>query len=494
MRSAQTTPITYLIFTLALILPAVVHSQARNRIPLSPGLLAGRALQQSSLSTQFDFLSRTSPLNLTCSPAPCLFPNVQASEGGAPVETQVIAINPNDSSQIMVRADDYNCSSYQGVSSASNGGQTWKTSCLPLMFNYIGELNPVAAYDSNNVAYGGGVEYLDGGERAGAMITLSKSLDNGVTWGKPVTVTGPALGYTLGMPWLAVDTNPGSSFQNRLYMASIQYDQSYNSQVWVSHSSDGGNTWSSTSIDTIQIYPSADADGILAVGSDGAVYLSWLRCPGSPTHGCTNTDARILFSKSSDGGSTWSKPATAAQVTSIPDFRTCGSYFGCLPNTSEPLTNVPAIAVSGAGSTASVYTTFYNWSGTQLQIEVAASHDGGNTWGAPVRVSGSNAGDEFFSWISVDAAGRVLATWLDRRNDPNNVKYQPFLAVSGNGGRSFGRDRALSKILSDPSHDGFHGTYMGDFRTQVSLGTATYVTWMDTRSGNCQSEVGGVQF
>ena len=65
MRSARTTPITYLIFTLALILPTAIHSQVQNRIPLSPGLLAGRALRQSSLSPQIDFLSRIGPLDLS---------------------------------------------------------------------------------------------------------------------------------------------------------------------------------------------------------------------------------------------------------------------------------------------------------------------------------------------------------------------------------------------------------------------------------------------
>ena len=130
MRSARTTPIVYLIFTLALILPTAIHAQVQNRIPLSPGLLAARALRQSPLPTQFDFLSRTSPFDLTCSPSPCLFPNVQASEGGSSVTTTVLAANPNDPSQFVIGAYDNNCSLKYGAFSSSDGGSTWTQTCL----------------------------------------------------------------------------------------------------------------------------------------------------------------------------------------------------------------------------------------------------------------------------------------------------------------------------------------------------------------------------
>jgi hypothetical protein len=128
-----------------------------------------------------------------------------------------------------------------------------------------------------------------------------------------------------------------------------------------------------------------------------------------------------------------------------------------------------------------------------MQVEVATSTDGGNTFGAPVRVSNSNSGDEFFPWISVAGDGTLGVTWLDRRNDPANVKYQPYFATSTDGA-TFSPSRPLSTTLSDPNNDGSYGAYMGDYRTHVWVGNAIYAGWMDTRTGISRIELGGVQF
>jgi hypothetical protein len=248
-------------------------------------------------------------------------------------------------------------------------------------------------------------------------------------------------------------------------------------------------------VSTKQHFPTAvDQFSDLAVGPDGTVYLNWLRCPANgPSGDCAGTNSNLMFSKSTDGGVTWSAEVSAATTTLVTDPDFC-CFYGELPNTFERVSNIPANGVFGSGSSATVYITFYNWTGSQMQVEVAKSTDGGSTWGAPVRVTSSNSGDQFFPWINISQNGKLAVTWLDRRNDPQNVSYQPFIATSQTAGSSFSLSHALTSTLSNPFNDGFGGAFMGDYRTHVWNGSNVYAVWMDTRSGTSQDQAGGATF
>jgi len=426
-----------------------------------------------------------SPLALTCSPAPCILPNVQASEGGSSVTTTVLAANPNDPSQFVIGAYDSNCSSKYGAFSSSDGGSTWTQTCLGGRFE--GFYEPIAGYDLNNVAYVGGTE-SDFGDPP-YRIVLASSANNGQTWGKPIVAVGAVLGYAAFMPWLAVDTSPTSPNQNTLYISSTQMNLSGDSQIWISRSGDQGKTWSSSPVDKLQQLPAVDAFSNIAVGGDGTLYATWLRCPGSgPTGDCGLTVSQVMFSKSVDGGVTWSAASVISTITLTADTVSC--YFGCLPNSFAPITNIPVLAADNSSSVPRLYAVFYNWTGSQMQVEIVSSSDGGTSWGPPVRVSNSNSGDEFLHWITVDRIGRVVVTWLDRRNDPANRKYQPVLAFSTDGGSTFSKSRALTTFASDSSQVSFGA----DYRNHITVSNATYAVWLDFRTGSWQTELGGVQF
>jgi hypothetical protein len=298
------------------------------------------------------------------------------------------------------------------------------------------------------------------------------------------------------LPWLTVDTNAASPTKNNIYVSSPQLSADgilQHSRLWVAHSGDGGANWTVNPVDLLQNYPLDDAYSSIAVGEDGAVYVAWLRCViGTTTNDCAGSKGQILFSASQDGGNTWSTPIRIATVSLAGDG-SCS--FGCLPGTYGWMSNLPAPAVSGSGSTAQAYVTFYNWTGSQMQVEVAASSNGGSSWHKPVRVTTSNFGDEFFPWISIDSSGRLVATWMDRRNDPMNLLYQPFIAYSTDQGKTFHGDLPLSTVMSNPMPNGFSFfDAFGAYRNQVSVGNTTYAVWMDTRTGMFQIEVGGMRF
>lgn len=435
----------------------------------------------------------SNPFNLTCSPAPCVVPETQASEGGNnPVNEDPIAANPLNSNQLLTGGNDYNCSSLQGFFASSDGGTTWTRNCLAVESRKSGAGDPIVGYDRLGNAFAGGID-LTG---ATSVIVLSKSTDGGVTLGAPFTSATNLLGGVVDKPWMEIDTNKNSPFVNSIYISTTQFATNSDSEIGFSYSRDQGATWTTLAVDTRQIFPNnVDQFSDLAVGRDGTIYLSWMRCPANGTTGdCGGTVANIMFSKSTNGGVTWSTPSIMTSVTLAPD--SCGAFYGCIPNTSERLSNVPAIAVdaSGLSRNGTLYSIMYNYVGTQLVVQVVHSTDGGTTWSAPVRVSPTTVvNDQFFAWVNVGSRGQVGVTWFDRRNDPANKKYQPFVAASLNGGATFTINTPETSILSDTTKDGFGGAFMGDYSTNVWASTTLRHAWMDMRTNVSQDEVGGLR-
>lgn len=466
--------------------PGLMHS------PLSGSVLVAQALRAGTLHVSGSGAAPGSPsAPLTCSPAPCRLPNVQASEGGQPVNEDPIVANPTNSQQLLTGGNDYNCPSLQGFYASSDGGGTWNKTCLNTVSGSFGDGDPIVGYDLNGTAYIGGID-------SPAGIVMEKSTNNGTTWSAPGVAVRPVFsGGLTDKPWMQIDTNAASPHANSIYISVTQFNASeQNELISVSHSSDGGATWTTKVVDTQQVFPKVDQFSDLAIGKDGTVYVTWMRCSATGSTGdCGGTTATFLISKSTDGGNTWSSPVTVATATLAPDPGAC-CFYGVLPNTGERVSDIPAVDIdnSNGAHAGNLYVVMYNWTGSFLQVEVATSSDGGATWGAPVAVAApSVTHDQFFPWLTVSRAGLVGVTWLDRRNDPSNVKYQAFAAFSNNGATSFSRNIPLATVLSNPNNDGFGGTFMGDYTGNYwSTPLNLVASWMDSRNGvNMQDEVGG---
>ena len=426
------------------------------------------------------------PPSLSCSPAPCILSNVQVSGGTQAVNTDAIAVNPANSSQLLSSGNDFNCASLQGFYASSDSGSTWTRNCLTNLFNMSGSGNPILGYDLNQVAYAGGTDVDTFGA---TVVVLSTSKNNGTTWSAVKRVV-PALLFGLAdRPWLEIDTSSTSAHANSLYISATQFDTSLNSEISVSHSNDGGDTWTHVLIDAKQIFPAVDQFSDMAIGKDGTVYVSWMRCTANfPTGDCGGTLATMMFSKSTDGGNTWTSPSQSATFGLTPDSCFC-AFYGNLPNTTEPVSDIPVIAVdNSSGSRAgALYVAAYNWTGQFMQVEVVHSNDGGASWSLPVPVAPATATkDQFQPWVNLASSGKIAVTWLDRRNDPRNLDYQPFVAFSSDG-KSFSVNHALATFLSVPR-------LIGNLRTHVWSGKTIYAVWPDTRTGISQDEIGGAQF
>ena len=196
-----------------------------------------------------------------------------------------------------------------------------------------------------------------------------------------------------------------------------------------------------------------------------------------------------MLAKSADGGNTWSSPQSIVRVKMPLDWS--------LPKTFERVYNYPVIAADNSDGSYSgtLYVAMYNWTGSYLRVQVVRSTDGGTTWSSPVYLAPkSDTHDQFFPSISVSSTGKVGVSWLDRRNDPKNIDYQVFAAISDNGGQSFGANWQLTTAFSDPRTNGTENNWMGDYTGNTWSGDTFIAAWMDSSNGvDMQEVVGGVR-
>ena len=436
--------------------------------------LTPMAHPQTSISRQARTRNPQIQTELSCSPAPCHLPNLQVSQGSTTyAAASNLAINPNNPLQMIAGVEDSACSSGGATYSSGDGGTTWTKSCLPFLNGIYSDGVPAVMYDPHGIVHAVVTLFnLDCGEDP---TYETHSSDNGTTWSSLTPVSNIVLYSFSSLGSAVVDNNPGSPFANTIYASIDQYQPSLTVLIALVRSNDGGATWRTTRAAVLPktVFLLSEGFSHLAVGRDGALYLAYM----STTNGSFAPND-MMFTKSTDGGTTWSDPVLVYSATAVSK----------IPNTDIFPPDVPVIAVDNSDGpfAGHLYMAFYNWTGAFMQVLATSSSDGGNTWSTPVPVAPPSAThDQFDAGISVSPSGLVSVTWLDRRDDPANLKYRTFLALSGDGGSSFPRNIRLANATSTP-------TFGLNVAANAWSGSTLYSVWPDKRGGGTLQEfIGG---
>src|SRR5882672_1546261 len=173
-------------FVLVTLLTPMLSAQVLENLPYSGGVLTARAIRAGRIQLPAANSSNDVVANpdLTCSPAPCVFTPVRASSGGQPSNESPLAVSPLDANKFLSGANDYNCGNIQGFYATVDGGTTWTRKCSP---GSGGQGDPVVGYDRLGNAFAGGIQ--------SGSFKIFISTNDGSTWGNPINVTGPLLGY-----------------------------------------------------------------------------------------------------------------------------------------------------------------------------------------------------------------------------------------------------------------------------------------------------------
>jgi hypothetical protein len=273
-------------------------------------------------------------------------------------------------------------------------------------------------------------------------------------------------------PWIFADAVAGSPGFGNLYTSWNSVVNPATPNIFA-RSFTGGRTWTAPSG-----MPASPSLGSIAVGPDGAVYVS----------GIVNIEPSNLFmvARSDDA---WN-PLVAVPTFSTVRVGLNGAVFPVAtgPNPGGPLQQVRLIVDTTTGPRRGwvYFLTSADPTGTDpCDVFFSRSSDRGATWSAPVKVNTDAARSSSWQWFAaMDQApnGRLDVVWLDSRDSRDNATMRLYYRSSADGGATWGTEQALSAPFNLTTGWGYEKK-IGDYFTLVSDNLGASLAWTSTLRG-----------
>jgi hypothetical protein len=386
------------------------------------------------------------------------YPNIRVSNVGSNDPEEVtIAINPLNPDILAAGAN------IKYFYYSTNGGQSWNQKLMSSSLGVWGD--PCVIFDGLGNLYFAHLSNPMSGYWIDRIV-VQKSTDNGLTWND-----GAGIGYNYpkhqDKEWLAVDMST-PQYMNYLYTSWTEFDSygSYNSsdssRILFSRSVDHGLSWSAPVRISDKGGNCVDEDltvegAVPAVGPNGEIYIAWAGPLG------------IMFDKSTNGGLTFGNDIFVSDQPGGWDFYVPGIYrCNGLP--------VTVCDTSHTSTRGNIYVLWGDQrNGTDnSDVFIKKSTDGGNTWGALIKVNNDNTSrHQFFPWVAIDhSTGFLYAVFYDRRNT-TGTSTDVYVARSIDGGDSWDNFK-VSQSSFTPSQS----IFFGDYTNIAAFNRKIYPIWM----------------
>jgi Secretion system C-terminal sorting domain len=370
-----------------------------------------------------------------------------------------------------------------GVYWSLDGANTWAGADNPTsLFGTTNGGDPESAIGTDGVFYEG---YLVGGSYA---LGMAVSTNSGTSW---TTHTVYATGNQ-DKEHVMVDKEPTSPFFNRVY---YPWSNLNVGEISLLYTTDLGTTWSALKDLSSTITPLGSAFGQgpnVQTATNGDVYVCYAVYDANWTDG----EDAIGFSKSTDGGATW----TALRAYEHVNFGVRGTLAS---KGGMRVNSFPSMAVdrSGGPNDGNIYICWpqrgFAPAGTDPDIVLIRSTDGGATWSTGVRVNDdpiNNGKDQIFPWVTVDqSTGQLMLVFYDSRNVVNSMA-EVYMATSYDGGNTFNNFVISDAPFNFGPISGFAGGYGGDYIGIAANNDVAYPYWMSSVTGNSQGWMSKVTF
>lgn len=299
-------------------------------------------------------------------------------------------------------------------------------------------------------------------------IVCQKSEDEGDTWSNG-SYTGLSGTKAQDKQWSAIDRN-----NNNIYLTWTEFDKygssntADSSRILFSKSLDGGETWSEPKKINEISGDCIDNDNTV----EGAVPAVG---PNGEVYVSWASARGIVFNRSTDEGETWLTEDIF--VDSLP-----GGWAYDIPGILRA-DGLPIIKCDLSGGT-NHGTVYINWSDQKngldnTDIWLKKSTDGGNTWSESIRVNDDNSEKhQFLTWMDIDQTnGNLFFVFYDRRNY-DDTKTDVYMALSTDGGSKF-----INTRISESPFIPNEGVFFGDYSNIVAHNNIVRPIWTRFDSG-----------
>jgi hypothetical protein len=396
----------------------------------------------------------------------------------AEVEPQ-LAVDPNNPQHLVgvYQQDRWSNGGSRGIVSAvsTDGGNTWTNTPLPGVTvnsggSFLRASDPWVSIGPNGTVYAASLEINDPTHGYLDGFVVNTSTDGGKTWSNPAPVILNSNGaFTNDKDSITADpitANYAYVVWDRLNSGGDPTQGP--GPTLFSRTTDGGQTWSAPQ-DILDPAGGQTLSNQIAVLPNGTLVNMCVRFNSNGTQD-------IVVIRSSDHGSTWSAPTVVNSLTPVgvsdPDT-------GAGVRTGDV---IPDIAVDHNNGNLYVVWQDGRFSGfTHDDIAFSMSTDGGMTWSAPVKVNQTPtnlpAADEqaFTGTVAVNASGEVAVTYNDfRNNTPAPGALTDYWIAFANPAQqpvTFGNEQRLTNTSFDmelaPNANGY---FLGDYEALIAGG------------------------
>lgn len=400
--------------------------------------------------------------------------DISCDDTWSPENESPIVANPENPNHLVAGSNDYQIGTAganltaripTGYFVSFDGGATWRDGQIPMGNGSSGgNGDPVPAFNAKfDTVHMAQLSAGCGSFCGHISVSVATSLDGGLTWKQPVTVAQGVASLTPSRAarfndkeWMTVDNNPDSPHYGRIYVTATKFVNTLfggydKSPIAISWSDDGGHTFTrpqiisgaedKCSFQSTGTGTDCDEDqfSIPEVASDGTVYVHFLNFQNEDEwEVVTDFDSTLMVTRSTDGGESWTTPVRVAELedglsdmpwTVIGRQSPWGhqirwNAWGNIsvnPNDPDDVVvvwadrdeanpNATDACIDEIPGEAPDYDPCEAGPGSDTDVRLSRSTDGGETWGDPVTVSDA-PGHQWFPWADHLSDGSLAIGW-----------------------------------------------------------------------------------
>jgi hypothetical protein len=273
-------------------------------------------------------------------------------------------------------------------------------------------------------------------------IYCANSTDGGNSFGTDVRVISDLAGYFQDVPSVAANNG----------LVGVVWDD-WSRGIYFANSTDGGHTFGENKkINDVfggnQFYPD------IVIDDYGIIYVVW--------EDKVDGNFSIYFSKSGDGGNTWTPSKKVSNETTAKQR---------MPSIAlDAINNIYVVWRNSSEKDADIYAEF--------DLYFSKSTNGGDNFTQSIPITNDIIEDQCQPSIAVSDEGKIFVTWLEQQNFPTEENSCDIYFVnSTDGGITFSPKQ---KINVGPS---FSAVYTPS-NVVVAKGNHAFIVWQDDRKGD----------